>query len=177
MRKLWINSLKNKTFTSGKSVMASRWCQLFFFSCPVCQFLSLYLDIYSWVGSLYLQSSVLDSIICLLLDRRIRLSAQWARGNKLRAEERQSDPEREARLLCPVSTLWWWGQRGARNKKEAGGSDSPECTRSPVISSHPPAKKQIYTVQAETHSMHASGKLSTCNSLCSGVPWVNTPLL
>lgn len=91
-----------------------------FFSCPVCQFLSLYLDIYSWVGSLYLQSSVLDSIICLLLDRRIRLSAQWARGNKLRAEERQSDPEREARLLCPVSTLWWWGQRGAK-KQEGGG--------------------------------------------------------
>lgn len=120
MWKLWINSLKNKTFASGKSVMASRWCQLFFFSCPVCQFLSLYLDIYSWVGSLYLQSSVLDSIICLLLDRRIRLSAQWARGNKLRAEERQSDPEREARLLCPVSTLWWWGQRGAK-KQEGGG--------------------------------------------------------
>lgn len=120
MRKLWINSLKNKIFTSGKSVMASRWCQLFFFSCPVCQFLSLYLDIYSWVGSLYLQSSVLDSIICLLLDRQIRLSAQWARGNKLRAEERQSDPEREARLLCPVSTLWWWGQRGAK-KQEGGG--------------------------------------------------------
>lgn len=97
-----------------------------FFSCPVCQFLSLYLDICSWVGSLYLQSSVLDSIMCmlsvacLLLDRRVRLSARRARGNKLRAEERQSDPEREARLLCPVSTLWWWGQRGAK-KQEGGG--------------------------------------------------------
>lgn len=116
MQKLWINSLKNKTFTSGKSVMASRWCQLFFFfSCPVCQFLSLYLDIYSWVGSLYLQSSVLDSIICLLLDRRIRLSAQWARGNKLRAVRSRK------RGASAVSSLYSLVVGSEGSKKHEGG--------------------------------------------------------
>jgi len=82
-----------------------------------------------------------------------RVSARWARGHKLKAKEREPDCEKEESLLCPIS-FSGGGVRGAQgNEREKGGDVSPEYCRSPVISSHPPAKLQIYAVQ--THSLYA----------------------
>lgn len=50
-----------------------------------------------------------------------RVSTGWGRGHELRAEKWEPHWERVGSLLCPISSLCWWGQEGTRDW-EVGGS-------------------------------------------------------
>lgn len=92
--------------------------------------------------------------------RKLQDRMECLRGGKegMSSEQKNESQIEKERGVCRVqSHRCGGGVKGEQGNEweegEQGASDSPEYSRSPVISSHPLAKLQIYAVQTHTHSV------------------------
>lgn len=109
----------------------------------------------------------LDSIMsmlsatCLLQDRIKCLQGgqrAWAQNWGTRAILRKKGSLRvQSHLPCG------WIKRYQGKEKEEGDEGGKTTV--------------LYSVNSNTHTLHTAGMLSTCNSICNRVPWINTVLL